>query len=262
MHHSERANGGDWPTRRFDPAQTTSDEELSDTPQSRGRPSIRMPSCPLRRRCGLCGARFLIKCGVIVGRSRSRAGLPQPTLRWARLPSWPQLGTRYGLMQLALDTTMVADVCDRSSTPPSAWLKANGGSQMKRLERSEDGSESPANARERRLHGFLSTERREARSGHFALRPLRAPCAGARRVCHLTRVLTGTEIAPAPHRGLQGKHRELNAGAVSHCLLCSAAPAATSATDPTRTTSGVWRLPFAQGRGPSLQLASSDVRAL
>jgi hypothetical protein len=128
-------------------------------------------------------------------------------------------------------------------------------------QRSEDGSESPANARERRLHGFLSTESGSTRGGKFALRPPKASGIGAVRVRHLTRMLIGTTIAPAPTQGCNADTAIVNADAVSHCRFCSAS-AVTSATDPIQTASGAWPLPCARGRGPSLQSASGDVRAL
>jgi hypothetical protein len=97
---------------------------------------------------------------------------------------------------------MAADVCDvETPLPPPAMREDAAWLTDKTTERSEDESESPANARERRLHGFLSIERGKAQGSQFALRPLKAPCVGAGRVRHLTRVSIGTKTAPAPTSG-------------------------------------------------------------
>jgi hypothetical protein len=95
---------------------------------------------------------------------------------------------------------MVTVVSDRSTAAPGhrRWLKANGGSPMKRP--SGQRIESPANARERRLHGFLSNKKKTGAGGQFTLRPLASPCIGAGRVRHLTGVLTGIKLRPAPRR--------------------------------------------------------------
>jgi hypothetical protein len=95
---------------------------------------------------------------------------------------------------------MVTGVSDRSSAAPGLqrWLKANGGSPMKRAVRGW--KREPGKRTRTAFARVFIDKKRTGAGGQFRLRPLKSACIGAGRVRHLTGVLTGIKLRPAPCR--------------------------------------------------------------